>query len=133
MPVCVCSRGHPHIESSHSLCQIWCKWMAGSKIGLTIYQFFIKILFDFKKKIFNLNKGKPSENPFIIAQNQEFELNIYITPLWKFNLSKTRMEKSMKSNFFQKFKEKFKIFAHILDILLKKDFSENPLNLDMGI
>ena len=80
-----------------------------------------------------MNKSKPSENPFIIAQNQEFELNIYITPLWKFNLSKPRMEKSMKSNFLQKFKEKFKIFAHILDILLKKDFSENPLNLVTGI
>ena len=81
-----------------------------------------------------MNKGKPSENPFIIiAQNQEFELNIYITPLWKFNLSKTRMEQSMESNFFQKFEEKIRIFTHILDILLKKDFSENPLNLNMGI
>ena len=43
------------------------------------------------------------------------------------------MEQSMECNFFHKFKEKYKIFAHILDILLKKDFSENPLNLDMGI
>ena len=34
-----------------------------------------KILFNFKKKIFgSLNKGKPSENPFNIAKNQEFEL-----------------------------------------------------------
>ena len=77
-----------------------------------------------------MNKGKP-ENPFIIAKNQEFELIIYITPLWKFNLSKTRMEQLMESNFY--FKEKFKIFARISDILLRKDFSESPLNLDMGI
>ena len=34
-----------------------------------------EILFDFKKKIFGcLNKGKPSENRFNIAKNQEFEL-----------------------------------------------------------
>ena len=43
------------------------------------------------------------------------------------------MEQSMEFNSFEKFKEKFKIFAHISDILLTKDFSENPVNLDMGI
>ena len=43
------------------------------------------------------------------------------------------MEQSMEFNSFDEFKEKFKIFAHISDILLKKDFSENPVNLDMGI
>ena len=35
---------------------------------------FAKILFDFKKKNISLNKGKPSENTFNIAKNQEFEL-----------------------------------------------------------
>ena len=43
------------------------------------------------------------------------------------------MKQSMEFNSFDEFKEKFKIFAHILDILLKKDFSENPVNLYMGI
>ena len=40
--------------------------------------FFVKILLNFKKKIISLNKGKPSENTFNIAknQNQEFELLI---------------------------------------------------------
>ena len=118
MPVCVCSRGHTHIESSHSLCQIWCKWMAGSKIGLMIYRFFVKILFDFKEKILTWIKANLLKTLLLLPKTKN--LNIYITPLWKFNLSKTRMEKSMKSNFFQKFKEKFKIFAHILDILLKR-------------
>ena len=33
----------------------------------------VKILFNFKKKKISLNKGKPSENPFI-AKNKEFEL-----------------------------------------------------------
>ena len=32
------------------------------------------MLFNFKKKNISLNKGKPSENPFNIAKNQEFEL-----------------------------------------------------------
>ena len=39
----------------------------------------------------------------------------------------------MEFNSFDEFKGKFKIFAHVSDILLKKDFSENPANLDMGI
>ena len=43
------------------------------------------------------------------------------------------MEQSMEFNSFEKFKEKLKSFAHISDILFKKDFSENPVNLDMGI
>ena len=80
-----------------------------------------------------MNKGKPSENPFNIAKNQEFGLITYITSLWKFDLSKTHMEQSMEFNSFEKFKEKFKILAHISDIILKKDFSENPVSLDMGI
>ena len=34
-----------------------------------------KILFNFKKKVLgSSNKGKPSENPFNIATNQEFEM-----------------------------------------------------------
>ena len=80
-----------------------------------------------------MNKGKPSENTFNTAKNQEFELITYITSLWNFNLSKTHMEQSMEFNSFEKFKEKLKSFAHISDILFKKDFSENPVNLDMGI
>ena len=43
------------------------------------------------------------------------------------------MEQPMEFDSFDEFKEKFKIFAHISDIILKKDFSENPVNLDMGI
>ena len=39
----------------------------------------------------------------------------------------------MESDSLEKFKEKFKIFAYISDFFLKKDFSENPVNLDMGI
>ena len=33
----------------------------------------------------------------------------------------------MEFNCFDEFKEKFKIFAHVSVILLKKDFSENPV------
>ena len=32
------------------------------------------MLFNFTKKNIDLNKDKPSENPFNIAKNQEFEL-----------------------------------------------------------
>ena len=56
--------------------------------------------------------------------------------LKKSNLSKTHMQQSVESNFFKKFKAitsppilrtyfKFK--------KKKKDFSKNPVNLDMGI
>ena len=47
------------------------------------------------------------------------------------------MEQSVESNSFEKFKEKFKNFARISDYYFffkkKKEFSENPVNLDMGI
>ena len=43
----------------------------------------------------------------------------------------------MEFNFFAKFKVKrqhhFPYFAHISDLKKKNDFSENPVNLDMGI
>ena len=62
----------------------------------------------------------------------------YIMSLKKSNLSKTHMEQSVESNFFKKFKAIaslpilrspiFQIF-----FLKKKDFSENPVALDMGI
>ena len=72
----VCFRGHSHIESSHSLCQIDATgWV---DLALWCYDFtheisnFVKILFNFKKKNISLNRGKP-ENSFI-AKNQKFEL-----------------------------------------------------------
>ena len=50
------------------------------------------------------SKGKPSENPFNIAKNQEFQLitshHFKNLP----NLSKTSMEQSVESNLFEKFK-----------------------------
>ena len=45
------------------------------------------------------------------------------------------MEQSVESDSFEKFKAIASLpipFAHISD-LKKKDFSENPINLDMGI
>ena len=59
-------------------------------------------------------KGKPSENPFNIAKNQEFELitshHFKNLP----NLFKTRMEESVGSNSF----ETFKAIAHLLILLV---------------
>ena len=54
---------------------------------------FIKILFNFN----SLNKGKPSENPFNIAKNQELH-HVTLNPY------KTRIEQSVESNFCEKFK-----------------------------
>ena len=71
------------------------------KIGLTV---FAKILFDFKKKNISLNKGKPSENTFNIAKNQEFEL---ITSRHIKNLISPKPawnSQSVESNSFEKFK-----------------------------
>ena len=62
------------------------------------------MLFYFKKKNISLNKGKPSENPCNIAQNQEFELIMsrhsksLISPKPAWN------SQSVESNFFKKFK-----------------------------
>ena len=48
------------------------------------------------------------------------------------------MEQSVESNSFEKFKAIASrtvptLFAHNSDLKKKKDFSENPANLDMGI
>ena len=43
------------------------------------------------------------------------------------------MEQSVESNSFEKFRKKIKTFAHISYYFQKKDFSENPVNLGMGI
>ena len=56
-----------------------------------------------KKKNISFSKGKPSENSFNIAKNQEFEL-ITSCHLKKSNLSKTHMEQSVEFNLFKKFK-----------------------------
>ena len=59
----------------------------------------------------------------------------YIMSLQKSNLSKTHMEQLLEPNFFKKFKV-IASTAHTLPIFQilkkKKDFSENPKNLDMG-
>ena len=93
------------------------------------YQFLLKSYL--KKKISSLNKGKP-ENSFNIAKNQEFEL---ITFCHFENLSKTHMKQSMKSNFLKKFKviASTALRPYFRFFFLKKDFSENSVNLDMGI
>ena len=86
-----------------------------------------------------MNKGKPSENLFNTAKNQEFELIIYITLLE--NLISPKLESNssesnckVESNSFGKFEEKCKVFAQISEFLfLKKNFSENPVNLGMEI
>ena len=58
--------------------------------------------------------------------------------LSKSNLSKTHVEQSVESNFFKKFKAIASnhcpsLPAYISDFFKKKDFSENPVNLGMGI
>ena len=83
----------------------------------------------------SLNKGKPSEDPFTIAKNQEFEL---ITSHYFKSLicPKTPMEQSVESNS----SEKFKAIASlpILDLYFKFFLEKNSqkiqsVNLDMGI
>ena len=68
------------------------------------YQSLLKSFLILRKKNIGLYKGKPSENPFNIAKNQESELNasrhfknlISSKPVWN--------SQSMESNFFEKFK-----------------------------
>ena len=75
-----CFRGHSHIKSSRSLCQIdasgWVGLAFDVKIWLMKYQFLLTsfLILRLQGKNIGVNKDKPSENPFNIAKNQEFEL-----------------------------------------------------------
>ena len=52
-------RGHSHIESSHSLSLIDASGWVGPDLTYHEISFFVKILFNFKKKILACTKGKP--------------------------------------------------------------------------
>ena len=79
-----------------------------------------------------MNKGKP-ENSFNIAKNQEFEL---ITSCHFKNLISPKSAWNSQWILIpsRNLKQQHH-FAHISDFLFlkKKHFSENPVNLDMGI
>ena len=89
-------------------------------------------MFLISRKNISLNKSKPFENPFNIAKKTEFELitsrhfKNLISPKpawnsqWKFLRGIKRLVTAYTSPIFQIFFQ-------------KKDFSENPVNLDVGI
>ena len=58
---------------SIKLMQVGGQAASGVKIWHMKHQFFVKILFNFKKKKISLNKAKP-ENSLIFAKSPEFEL-----------------------------------------------------------
>ena len=82
-----------------------------------------------------MNKDKPCENPCNLAGNQDFEL--FTSRHFKNLISPKPMEQSVVYSV-NKFKAiasivKCPCYAHISDFFKKKDFSENLVNLGMGI
>ena len=83
-----------------------------------------------------MNKGK-SDNSFNIATKAK-NLNLLHHVTLRPNLSKTHIEQSVESNFFKNFKVIASLptlhpYFRFFYIYVSKDFSENPINLDMGI
>ena len=82
-----------------------------------------------------MNKGKPSEDPFTIAKNQEFEL-ITSHHFKSLICPKPPMEQSVESNSSEKFKAiaSLPILGLYFKFFLEKNAQKiQSVNLDMGI
>ena len=97
------------------------------------YGFQLKSFLILRKGI-TLNKGKPSESSLNIARNQEFELitsghfKNEISPKLAWN-----SQWSLNPSRNLKWKHHCPYVPRIIDPFLKKDYSENPVNLNIGI
>ena len=132
-------KGHSHIEFSHSLRQI----DTSGWVGLALWSYdltheisiFVKILFNFKKKILAWIKANLTT---LLTLPKAKNLNLLHHVTLRPNLSKTHIEQSVESNFFKNFKVIASLpilhpYFRFFYIYVSKDFSENPINLDMGI
>ena len=98
------------------------------------YRFLLKPFLILRKKNISLNKGKPSEKPFNIAQNQEFELvtshqfknRIFAKPTWSSQQSLIPSRNLQRQHYCSSY------FAHISDHFIKKRLLRKSSNTGHG-